>query len=201
MKPFYLLLLISSFFFVSCSSKLTIQSQPPDAQVFIAVQGKKDKTSAGKTPLEFTEAQLQTLLNISAQTSEWLQVTFEKKDFNTQTIFIPSNRWGELQKIVKVELEPTQDSSTVVQKIIRYLFNAKKFAETRQYDQAHQELDKTLQLDSNMAQAMAMKGGVYFLQGNYIESEVWYKKAITLDPSMSEAVQMLEKIKTSKDGG
>jgi hypothetical protein len=56
-------------------------------------------------------------------------------------------------------------------------------------------------LDSKLAQAMSMKAGVYYLQNNFVEAETWYKKALEAEPSFSEAIQMLEKLKNKKGGG
>lgn len=193
----YLLFIFSC----ACASKLTLQSDPPDAEVSISVAGKADKAKAGKTPVELTEGQLQQMLQVAPDKAALLEITLEKKDFETRTILFPSNRWGELSKTVKIQLTPRTEASDTVRVMLRHLFNGKKFAESRQYDQAHLELDKALALDSKLAQAMSMKAGVYYLQNNLAESEAWYKKALEVEPSFSEAVQMLEKIKTKKGGG
>lgn len=188
-------------FCTACSSKLILQSEPSDADISIAVAGKVEKAKAGKTPLELTEGQLQQMLQVTPDKAALLEITIEKKDFETRTILLPSNRWGELSKTVKLKLEPRTEASDTVRMMLRHLFNGKKFAETRQYEQAHQELDKALVLDTKLAQAMSMKAGVYYLQGNLNEAEVWYKKTLETDPSFSEAVQMLEKLHGKKGEG
>ncbi|MBX2989214.1 MAG: tetratricopeptide repeat protein [Bdellovibrionaceae bacterium] len=182
----------------ACTSKLILQSDPPEADILLSTSGQKDKVKAGKTPLELTEKQLADMLKLTPQRTDLIEVTFEKADRETRTILLPSNRWGELTKTVKVELSPRENEGTTVTRLLRHLFNARKFAESRQYDQAHAEIDRALQLDSTLAQAMVMKGSVYFLQGQTTEAEAWYKKALEKDPSQSEAVQMLEKIRNRK---
>jgi len=188
-------------FSIGCSSKLILQSEPSDAEIFLGVAGKEDKTKAGVTPLELTETQLKDLLKISSDQISLMEVVFKKKDFEDLRVMMPSNRWGEMSKTVKVQLTPRTEASDTVRVILKHLFNAKKFTDSRQYDQAHAEIDKALTLDSKMTQAMTMKGSVYFLQANYIEAQNWYKKAIDTDPSSSEAIQMLERIQSKRSGG
>lgn len=192
---------IAFLFICACASKLTLQSEPSDAEVSIAVAGKAEKAKAGKTPVELTENQLQQMLQVTPDKAALLEITIEKKDFETRTILFPSNRWGELSKTIKIQLTPRTEASDIVRVMLRHLFNGKKFAESRQYDQAQMELDKALALDSKSAQAMTMKAGVFYLQNNFGEAEVWYKKALAAEPSFSEAIQMLEKLKIKKGGG
>jgi tetratricopeptide (TPR) repeat protein len=201
MKPIFALFYFVFLFTCACASKLTLQSEPSDAEVSIAVAGKVDKAKAGKTPVELTENQLQQMLQVTPDKAALLEITIEKKDFETRTILFPSNRWGELSKTIKIQLTPRTEASDTVRVMLRHLFNGKKFAESRQYDQAHLELDKALALDSKLAQAMSMKAGVFYLQNNFVEAETWYKKALEAEPSFSEAIQMLEKLKNKKGGG
>jgi tetratricopeptide (TPR) repeat protein len=83
----------------------------------------------------------------------------------------------------------------LVTRMLRFFFNAKKFAETRQFEEAHKEIDKVIAIDSKIPQAFAMKGGIYFLQGSLDQSIANYKKVLELDPSYNEAIQMIDKIK------
>jgi tetratricopeptide (TPR) repeat protein len=201
MKPIFAPFYVVFLFTCACASKLTLQSEPSDAEVSISVAGKVDKAKAGKTPVELTENQLQQMLQVTPDKAALLEITIEKKDFETRTILFPSNRWGELSKTIKIQLTPRTEASDTVRVMLRHLFNGKKFAESRQYDQAQMELDKALALDSKLAQAMSMKAGVYYLQNNFVEAETWYKKALEAEPSFSEAIQMLEKLKNKKGGG
>ncbi len=202
MKDIFFATAYTLFLFTSaCASKLTLQTEPSDADVSISVAGKAEKAKAGKTPIELTEAQLQQMLQVAPDKAALLEITIEKKDFETRTILFPSNRWGELSKTIKLQLTPRTEASDTVRIMLRHLFNGKKFAESRQYEQAHIELDKAMALDSKLAQAMSMKAGVFYLQNNFAEAEAWYKKALETEPSFSEAVQMLEKLKNKRGGG
>lgn len=193
----FLLMLLSS----CASPKLVMQSDPPQAEVTVSIEGSTDKVKAGVTPFELTESQLSELLKVTPDNTQWVQLTFEKKDFQKRVVIIPTNRWGGSSRTFKIQLSPMDDPTTTVTKILKYFFNAKKFAETKQYEQAHSEVDKILALDSKMTQAMNMKAGIFFLQGNTAESRNLYKKALEIDPGSNEAIQMLEKIQNKTEGG
>lgn len=187
-------------FGVSCTSKLILQSDPSQADIFARVEGKSDKVKLGQTPMEITEVQLAETLKLSAESSQWVELTYEKKDYQSRNFLIPSNRWGENTKTLKISLLPVAEQTTVAKKMVNYFFNAKKFAETKQYDQAHSEIDKVLEIDSKSTQAMIMKAGIYFLQNRPEEAKKLYKDALALDPSSTDAIKMLEQIQ-NKSGG
>lgn len=184
----------------ACTSKLIVQSEPSSAAVYLSVAGKADRVKIGETPLELTEAQINESLKLSPESSQWVEFTLEKKDYQGKTVFLPSNRWGEISKIVKIRMKPSEDATTVVNKLLKHFFNAKKFVETRQYESAHQEIDRILEVDSKMTQALNMKAGIYYLQGNIDEARKLYKKAIEIDPGSSDAIKMLEKIQRDPGG-
>ena len=196
-----LFLAMAVLYLNSCASKLLIQSEPPQADIFVTVEGRSEAVKLGTTPLEITELQLQESLKLSADNANWIELTLSKKDFEKRIFWLPSNRWGELSKNLKAQLKPLDDTSTTVTKMIKLLFNAKKFAETKQFEAAHSEIDKVLQIDSQMVSAIVMKAGIFFIQGNLAESKALYKKALEIDPGSNESIQMLEKIQNKSGGG
>ena len=177
-----------------CVSKMVIQSDPPQADVFAKVEGKKDRVNLGQTPLEISETQLAEKLSLSPDSTQWIQLSFEKKEFTAREILVPSNRWGETQKVVKLTLTSSPEKTTLVNEMLSFFFNAKKFAESKQFDQAHTEIDKALAMDSKSVRALNMKAGIYFLEGKLDEAKKYYRDALTIDPSSSDAIKMLEKI-------
>lgn len=188
------LILCGFIFTVGCANKIVVQSDPPQAEVFARVEGKKDRVSIGTTPVEISESQLAEKLNLSADSTQWVQLVLEKKEYTTREVLIPSNRWGETSKIIKLSLPQNPDKSTVVNEMLSYYFNAKKFAETKQFDQAHSEIDKILALDEKNVRAINMKAGIFFLEGKFDAAKKLYREALTLDPTSSDAIKMLEKI-------
>ncbi len=191
---FILLVLVSG----GCTSKLIVQSEPQQADVYAVIEGKADRVKLGQTPMEITEGQLAETLKITPESSQWIEFIFEKKDFLTRNMMLPSNRWGEATKTLKVNLTPAPDQTTVARRMIHYFFNAKKFAESKQFEQAHREIDKVLEIDSKSSQALTMKAGIFFLQGSLDDAKKLYSEALALDPSSTDAIQMLEKIQNKR---
>lgn len=193
-------LVLTFLFLSSCASKLVVQSEPSNATVYISVSGKAERVKVGETPIELTEAQINESLKLTPESTQWVEFVLEKKDFLSKTIYLPSNRWGELSKIVKLYLKPADDSTTTVDKLLKHFFNSKKFVETRQFESAHQEIDRVLEVDSRMTQALNMKAGIYYLQGNIDEARKYYKKSLEFDPGSNDAIKMMEKIQKEQGG-
>lgn len=194
------LLTLISLTISACGSKIVIQSEPSQAEVYATIEGKADKIKLGETPLELTETNIAEALKITPETSQWLEFTFEKKEYQKRTVMVPSNRWGESVKIIKINLPQSTEQTTLAKKVVNHFFNAKKFAESKQFDQAHAEIDKILEIDSKLAQAVTMKASIYFLQNKTEDAKRLYREALTIDPGSSDAIQMLEKIQ-NKSGG
>jgi len=199
------ILVLLSFIQMGCASLLggsvfVIQSEPSQADVYAQVEGKKDRVKLGSTPLEMTEAQLAEQLKLTAESTQWIQFSFEKKEFGARTLMIPSNRWGEKTKMLKIQLSPNTEQTTLARQIISHFFNAKKFAETKQFDQAHSEIDKVLALDPQSTQALNIRAGIYYLEGKTSEAKKYYREAIAIDPTSSDAIKMLEKIQNTGGG-
>lgn len=197
--PFLLILLISCAF-VGCASKLVVQSEPDQVEVYASVEGKKDRVKIGETPFELTEVQLYEQLGLGPESSTWILLDFEKKEFKSRSVLVPASRWGEASKVVRIALSPKTEETTLSKKIINHFFNAKKYAESKQFPQALEEIDKILAIDSQLAQAIVMKAGVYFLQGDMNEAKSLYRKALDIEPGLTDAIQMLEAIQ-NKVGG
>jgi tetratricopeptide (TPR) repeat protein len=193
-------LLVTLIFFSACTSKLIVQSEPSNAAVYLSMAGKAERVKAGETPLELNETQINDMFKITSESTQWVEFTLEKKDFQTKTVFLPSSRWGELAKIVKIQMKASEDSTTTVDKLLKHFFNAKKYVETRQYEEAHQEIDRVLEVDSKMPQALNMKAGIYYMQGNIDEARKLYKKSLQADPGSNDAIKMLEKIQKEQGG-
>ena len=147
--------------------------------------------------MEISETQLADKLSLTPDSVQWVQLIMEKKEFSPREVLMPSSRWGERTKLIKLALSANPDKSTVVQEMLSLFFNAKKFAESKQFDQAHSEIDKVLALDSKSVRAMNMKAGIFYLEGKNDEAKRLYREALNLDPSSSDAIKMLEKIQNA----
>lgn len=193
----YLKILLIPFLTISCTSKLIIQSDPPQSQVSIAIEG-QDSLKIGITPLEISDRELAEKLRTPIKSNSFVSFIFEKENFLTKTVYVPIGRWNQTQQSINIILQPKSDEGRVAVQILQHLFNAKKFIETRQTEQAHTEVDKALTLEPKLTYAMLLKGSIYYIAGQWDEAEVWYKKAIDIEPKQTEAIKMLEKLKSKR---
>lgn len=198
MRILFVLSLLMSV--VGCASKLVIQSEPPQAEVFAQVEGRQDRVSLGTTPFEVGESELNQKLGISADSVQWVNLSFEKKEFSTREVVLPSSRWGERNKILKLRLSQNADKMTVVQQILSHFFNAKAFTESRQFGLAHSEIDKVLVIDPKSVRAINMKAGIFYLEGKMDEARRSYEEALAIDPKFSDSITMLERIRNRTGG-
>lgn len=189
--------LSSLVFLVACSSKLKIQSEPSDIEVFVSQQNSAQKKSLGKTPIEITYSDLSEKIRGTQNSGEFVYMSFESKDFDIEKVLLPSRPFGLTSTQIFVKLTPLKDVSQA-RDILQKLHNAQKFAQAGQFDRALVDIDKVLEVDPNFIRALSLKGSVYYLQKNYDEALKWFEKALALDGSFEEAVKMIAKIKEEK---
>jgi len=187
----------SLWLLVGCSSKLKIQSEPSDIEVFVAQQNSAQKKSLGKTPIEITYSDLSEKVGGTQSSGEFLNISFEAKDFDIEKVLLPSKPFGLTSTQIYVKLTPLKDVSQA-RDILQKLHNAQKFAQAGQFDRAFVDIDKVLEVDPSFIRALSLKGSVYYLQKNYDEALKWFEKALALDGSFEEAVKMIAKIKEEK---
>lgn len=190
-------ILIFIFLFSGCSSKLKIKSEPIDIEVFVAQQNSVQKKSLGKTPLEITYSELYEKIGGTQNAGEFINMSFESKDYDVEKVLLPSKPFGLTSTEVYVKLTPLKDVSQA-RDILQKLHNAQKFAQAGQFDRALVDIDKVLEVDPGFIRALSLKGSVYYLQKNYDEALKWFEKALALDSSFEEAVKMIAKIKEEK---
>jgi len=191
------LFLGSLCFLLGCSSKIKIQSEPSDIEVFAAQQNSSQKKSLGKTPIEISYTYLGDKVGGTPASGEFLNLSFESKDFDTKIVLLPSKPFGLTSTQVYVKLTPLKDVSQA-RDILQKLHNAQKFAQAGQFERAFVDIDKVLEVDPSFIRALSLKGSVYYLQKNYDEALKWFEKALALDSSFDEAIKMIAKIREEK---
>jgi tetratricopeptide (TPR) repeat protein len=187
------------FIFASlgCSTKLKVQSEPTDAEVFVSQQYSTEKKSLGKTPLEISYAELNEKSGGPPKAGEFLVLSFEAKDFEAEKILLPAAPFGATDSNVSVRMVASKDANRA-KNILDRLHNAQKFAQSSQFERAHIETDKVLEIDPNFLRALSMKGSIYYLQKQYEEALKWFEKALAADNSFEEAAKMISKIRQER---
>ena len=117
--------LSSLVFLVACSSKLKIQSEPSDIEVFVSQQNSAQKKSLGKTPIEITYSDLSEKISGTQNSGEFVYMSFESKDFDIEKVLLPSKPFGLTSTQIFVKLTPLKDVSQA-RDILQKLHNAQK---------------------------------------------------------------------------
>lgn len=134
---------LSSF---GCATKLAIQSEPTAAEVFVSQEYSTEKKSLGKTPLEISYSELNQKSGGTPKAGEFLVLSIEAKDFESEKILLPAAPFGATGSNVNVKLVASKDANQA-KNILDRLHNAQKFAQSAQFERAHIETDKVLEID------------------------------------------------------
>lgn len=191
------MIFLSVFFILSCTSKIKIQSDPGEAEVFVSQQNSLDRRSLGKTPLELNYTDLLEKAGGTPKTGDFVLLTFQAKDFETEKVLLPVPVLGTLTSNLNVKLQnSTERKENLAKEILGRVHNAQKFAQAGNFERALIEVDKVLELDPTFVRGLSLKGSIYYLQKNYKEALSWFEKALAADNSFDEAVKMINKIKS-----
>lgn len=188
----------------SCGSALVVTSEPSGASVFVRAPGGVDRVDLGKTPLEMRTSELQSKARVENNSGEYRELIVEHEGFETQTLLLPPARFTTIETKVFAKLTPAPPPRTDLgEQMVQHLFNAQKFAQAADFEKAQLEIDAALKVHPRFVRAMSMRGTIFYLQGNFLESLKWFEKALEVDPQYQDAVRMItvlrEKLRT--EGG
>lgn len=173
---------------------MTIVTDPPEVEVYAGQKDTENPVFIGSTPLELDEDELSKKIKIEPEKFSFLELSLKKSGYESEKIWLPSRGWDSQHVTVKVQLKESGASGSQLDLVLQYILNAQKFAETRQFEQAHMALDEALKIAPKFARAASMKAGVFFLQKSYDQSRIWYRRTLELNPGHTEAVKMLDQI-------
>lgn len=172
--------------FCSFANELKIQSDPPEATIYIRDFGGKQRQKLGKSPYT---SNLTDLASNYAKSNFFL-VEVEKEGFLTQSIALSDLLKSDME--ITVNLEPVQEFLKYknIDKSINELFEAQRLVRLQQYDQAIELLKKTEEKEKNISAIPELIGAAYYLKKDLKASLAYYKKAFRLNPDNSDAFQM-----------
>lgn len=196
MYKYIALTLLGCMLLAGCGSTLVITSDPSDAKVFLKKPGGTDKVQLGVTPLEIRTSEVQEKADIANNSNEYRELIVEKDGYGSQNLFLPPTRFTTLKTQIFAKLDKTPDSEVAKGELmVQHLFNAQKFAQKLDFEKAHLELDKALAISPDFVRAISMRATIFYLQGKFAESLVWYEKALKLEPEYEEAVKMISAVR------
>ncbi len=183
-----------------CSSALIVTSEPSGASVFVKTSNGTDRVELGKTPLEMRTSELELKAKIDNNSGEYRELFVESEGFEAQKLFLPPARFTTLETKIFAKLEPSPPPKPeLAEQMVQHLFNAQSFAQKADYEKAQLEIDSAIKISPKFARAYSMRGTIYYLQSNFLESLKWYEKALEVDPKNQDSMKMItvlrEKIK------
>lgn len=186
---------LSLLLLTNCASKISVKTEPSDVNLYIRNPGSSDKILLGKSPYESTVDEIESKIKVSGQTSQYFEMIAEKEGLNNEVLLVPLSRIGHLKSEIFIKMESGVESAKLLSTLLQYIFNAQKFANSRLFERALEEVDKALAIEPNFANALTMKGSIYFLAGNFSDSLKNYEMAIKIDPKNEDALRMIASLR------
>lgn len=182
------LIFITIFVFSFCSfaNEIKIQSDPPEATIYVRDFGGKQRQKLGKSPYASNISDLAS----NYAKSNFFLIEIEKEGFLTQSIALSDLLKSDME--ITVNLEPVQEFLKYknIDKSINELFEAQRLVRLQQYDQAIELLKRTEEKEKNISAIPELIGAAYYLKKDLKASLAYYKKAFRLNPDNSDAFQM-----------
>lgn len=170
----------------SCASvgHVVVESNPPDASVFL-IDTKTGTTSLiGKTPLTFSK-DLEKEKN-----SQMFQLKIEKEGFESKYTSVAS--LGHQTTFLNIKMSSVLSSNSELKKAFeinrQLLAEASRLATNKRFSEALMRVEKILETDSKNDEAYAAKGSLLYLMKDYEGAENAWNKSLELNPN-SEIVR------------
>lgn len=170
----------------ACSHTLHVESEPAGADVFVGGDVSVAGQNVGKTPLA-----LEYDKNFPSSSG---YVTLQKPGFQRMTIYVHRGSFGGISETIRVKMPEGRTAGDLATQLFTYVRRAQQLHASGQYDAAHAEIDKALELDPNFAVGLSFKGSLYYIQNRRKEAEEYFRKALAIDPRYDEPARMLIKM-------
>lgn len=182
----FFIIIFFTISFASFANEIKIQSDPPEATIYIRDFGGKNKQKLGKAPYVSNLTELAS----NYAKSNFFLIEIEKEGFLTQSIALSDLLKSDME--ITVNLEPVQEfiKYKAIDKSISELFEAQRLVRLQQYDQAIELLKKTEEKEKNISAIPELIGAAYYLKKDLRASLAYYKKAFRLNPDNNDAFQM-----------
>jgi hypothetical protein len=168
------------------TGKVSLQSVPSDADVYVAGLGKETPKLIGKTPLDLKSNSIEQELGHAGP----FVVEMKKEGYlpvRTILIDIPST-----DVLVSLELGKTAglDDSDKLNAVIDQLFEAQKQIRSGRYDRAIELLKQVEQRFPQISATYELEGGVYYIQKNYKDALGAFSNVVKYEPNNVAALRM-----------
>lgn len=193
MKYFFLLLL----FGCATGPKISLQSEPDKADVYVFSEINRSFENLGKTPL-ILEADDARLKEFNANNMTVIRV--EKEGHAPENILIPGNKLQDVKVMLKLKQnnewisKDNTSISKVAEEIARGLHQINRETNSRKYSSALERINSLLAKYPETSIFYDIKGSLHLLLSEREEAKRSFKKALELNPSNMKTRKMLENL-------
>lgn len=189
-----------------CASNTSIKvnSNPPDAEVYMKTMNQNERQLVGKTPL--VQESIEAVLKTKPQGPLYIEI--EKADYIPSTILVTEVGSGsieisrELKPLQKKEAsaegqnskEANQEKLLSLNKGLEQLFEAQRLARVGRLDDALKTLDEAGKLLPQVSPIYEMRGGIYYIQKDYRKALDEYQKALVVNEDNPSTIKMIQRL-------
>lgn len=168
------------------ANKITINSDPPETEVFVRELGSSNYKKLGKAPLDTSFDELKTYF---VNTSVFL-IEVRKNGFLPYRVTV--NDLAKADLSILVNLEPREDflKYQQIDQNIATLFEAQRLLRAKQYEEAISMLRKVSESEPYLSIVPELIGSAYYLKKENRKSLDFYKRAYRINPENKDAFVM-----------
>lgn len=168
------------------ANKITINSDPPESDVYVRELGNSNYKKIGKAPLETSFEELKTYFVNTAV----FMIEVRKKGYLPYRVTV--NDLAKADMDMLVNLEPREDflKYPKIDKNIAELFEAQRLLRAKQYDEAISVLKGVGEKEPFLSIIPEFIGSAYYLKKQNRKSLDFYKKAYRINPENRDAFVM-----------
>jgi TolA-binding protein len=191
-----ILLLFCTTFLAACAtSKVSIESQPPGAEVIVRLNDSTLK-KIGITPLNIDESQI-------TNSGDAFELIIEKTKFTRQSFFVGSSKFSRNIKIM-ADLTPLAQegssslSSSDLDEVSKITAQTHSYIKSKDFFMAEKTVATGITKYPGVSTFYVLLGNSQYMQKNLDKALNAYKKAAELDPKNGETDQMIRKIESMR---
>ena len=169
------------------TSVYKFQSQPSEANVYY-VNG-AEKNLIGVTPIDYAK----TALPGDAP----FTLVFEKAGYETREVSVSptGNSQTTIRATLKASKEPFADAGTKrVREVLRKIFEIQELTSRQRFADALAALNKLEETEPNVAELYALKGSIYLMLNDAVQTRVQWEKALKIDPTLDNLRERIKKL-------
>lgn len=187
-------LILSVLFLSGCTTtKISLHTSPPGAEVYARAVGDKDLVLLGKTPLFITNQNLDKKNNGSGA----VYVEFRKDGYKSDSVYI--TEVSRVDLIIQREMQPKRDLEyqTWLNSHIDEMFEARRLAQSGYNDEALKIIERLKEQTPMVSALYEMEGGILMLKGHYQAALNAYRMAVKYDPESTDSVKMVRYLEST----